>query len=231
MRSAEGIEVTLRLPEFSTALLNKIIPGSLLSTSGPDSKVSVGKSAGYRASDIALQLRLHPIALSDADKSQDVVIHKAYVSEGPAYSYNAAEVSVYEVTFRALLVPSRDQGDQIYSIGTETVAADLTAPTVSLTAPLDGAGSVAVGTNIDWTFSEALDPSFVTLEQFYVIKASDGSLVAGAVSYDSGLFKATFNPTSDLTAATAYIGFATTAVRDVAGNKLATASVINFTTA
>lgn len=108
--------------------------------------------------------------------------------------------------------------------------ADTTPPTVT-TSPLDAATGVAVDANVVWTFSEVIDTNKVTAGNFLVMKATDGSVVAGALSIDATKKIVTFNPTSNLTAATAYIAVATTNITDVAGNALAAASITNFTTA
>ena len=59
------------------------------------------------------------------------------------------------------------------------------------------------------------------------MKASDASVVAGALTYTAKV--ATFNPTASLEAATAYI-WVVSNVRDLAGNKMLPVT-INFTTA
>lgn len=107
--------------------------------------------------------------------------------------------------------------------------ADTTAPTVTVS-PIDGAVGVAVGSNIVWTFSEAIQARDVTGANFFVIKA-DGTDVAGALSIGTNNTVVTFDPTANLSALTDYIAIATTNVKDLAGNALAANRVINFTTA
>lgn len=108
--------------------------------------------------------------------------------------------------------------------------ADTTPPTVTVS-PVDAATGVAVGSNITWTFNEAIATACAIASNFFVMKASDGSLVEGALTLDGTSKIVTFNPTSDLSAATAYIAVCTTNVTDVAGNHLAAQSITNFTTA
>lgn len=232
MMASQQITVTMRLAETTIDLLKSLMEGSTKSTSGPDSKVSVGKSAGFRATDTATQLRVHPIigTTDDADKSQDLVVHKAFVETGPEVAYETAEIRMYEVTFRGLIDPSRTQGDQLFSIGTETVGLDVTPPTVSSTNPTDGASGISITASIIWTFDEALDVNTVTLANFILNEETVGS-VGGSVSYDSGTFEVTFTPTSSMSAAAAHAATATVGVTDEAGNALAANNVINFTTA
>lgn len=110
------------------------------------------------------------------------------------------------------------------------VGADTTAPTVT-TNPIDGATGVAVGANIVWTFSEAIQESTVNSANFFVLNTVTGVEVAGALSLSADKTTVTFDPASNLDALTDYIAVATTNVKDLAGNKLATNSVTNFRTA
>ena len=114
--------------------------------------------------------------------------------------------------------------NDVYVPGTDT-----TPPTVTVS-PVDGATNVSVSANIVWTFSEAINTACVTTRNFLVIK-SDGTVVAGALSVNGLGTIVTFDPTVNLAAASDYIAIATTNVRDLAGNALAAASVVNFTTA
>lgn len=110
-----------------------------------------------------------------------------------------------------------------------TGAADTTPPTVTVS-PVDAATGVAVGSNVVWTFSEAIKASCVTPANFMLVKASDGSVVAGTLTRTSETV-VTFDPTSNLDAATAYIAIATTNITDLAGNALAANEITNFETA
>lgn len=123
-----------------------------------------------------------------------------------------------------------DQGDgklyKIEDIG--SISDDVIAPTV-VTYPVDAAIDIPVSANLTAEFSEAIRENDINSNNFVLIKASDGAIVAGALSYNAGNKTATFNPTVDLTAATAYI-WMITSVRDLAGNAMEPV-VVNFTTA
>lgn len=108
--------------------------------------------------------------------------------------------------------------------------ADSTAPTVTVS-PADAATGVAATANIVWTFDEAIDDSTVTAANFMLLNASTGDVVAGALSIDSTGKIVTLDPTASMTSGAAMIAIATTNVCDLAGNKLAAASVSNFTVA
>jgi len=104
--------------------------------------------------------------------------------------------------------------------------ADLIAPEVIATNPLNNATAVVPSTNIICTFSEAMDPATITGALTVMAGANP---VTGTVSYLG--FSATFNPTSALTADTTYSATIANTVTDLAGNALAVAYTWSFTTA
>lgn len=106
---------------------------------------------------------------------------------------------------------------------------DVIAPTVTCV-PADGAVAVSVAADIVFTFSEGLRVSTITAANFIVMDAA-GIAVAGTLTPSVGDTVVTFNPTVNLTAATAYIALVTTNVRDANGNALAATNIFNFTTA
>lgn len=112
-------------------------------------------------------------------------------------------------------------------------SSDEIAPTVT-TVPLDAANGVAVDSTFVWTFSEAMNAALLTSANLKVIKASDGTAVAGSLAISTVTNTndtVTFTPTSDLDAATDYIGIANKNIKDVAGNALANDVYTNFQTA
>jgi phi13 family phage major tail protein len=126
-----------------------------------------------------------------------------------------------------------DHEDYVPSIGTNWYtsvesAGDTTAPTVTCNIA-DAATGIAVSSDIVFTFNEAIRISDVTNKNILVMKA-DGTVVAGAITYDTAHEVVTFNPTANLSATTAHIAIVTTNVKDLAGNALAAPFVVNFTT-
>jgi len=114
---------------------------------------------------------------------------------------------------------------------------DSTPPTLSSSTPADGAGSVAVGSNIVLTFSENVVAGAGSI---LIKKASDNSTVATIAVGDAqvtfnGTTGVTINPTADLAAGTAYyVTMASGVIADAAGNPYAGISLatdLNFTTA
>lgn len=109
---------------------------------------------------------------------------------------------------------------EIYTIMTEAAPSALALSTI---VPAVGATDIAVGANIVLTFNNA-----ISKESIIVTKA-DGTIVAGAKTWDATNKILTFNPTTDLSAGTTYI-VTIGGVIDIYGQSL-DAAVKNFATA
>ena len=116
------------------------------------------------------------------------------------------------------------------------VSADTTAPTLSSSSPTDNATSVAVGSNIVLTFSEAVD---VESGNITIKKTSDDSTIAtidvtGGLVTGTGSTAITVNPSSDLSESTEYyVLIGATAFDDPSGNSYAgisSTTALSFTT-
>lgn len=130
-----------------------------------------------------------------------------------------------------------DEDDATYTatMGTNWFASgditvDKTPPTISSTTPANSATTVALNASFVWTFSKAIQDSCVIPSNFFVIKDTDGSIVAGTLSINAVKTIVTFTPTSALAATTVYRAMATSAVKDMSGNALAANDVRKFTT-
>ena len=132
-------------------------------------------------------------------------------------------------------IADEDHPDYAASIGSNWFNSvegtlDTTSPTVTVV-PANNATAVAVSSTVNWTFSKAILSSLVTDSNFFLIKDSDGSAVAGTLSINTARTVVTLTPGANLTAATAYRAICTKDICDLAGNKLAANSVTKFTTA
>lgn len=123
---------------------------------------------------------------------------------------------------------SENVGDLFTIEDVEAISDDLEAPTVEPT-PTDGAPSVAVDSSLAALFSEAIREGDINAANFRLIKAADGTIVAGSLSYTPTNRTATFTPSQNLDTGTAYI-WTIGGVRDIAGNEMVPIAV-NFTTA
>jgi Bacterial Ig-like domain/Cadherin-like domain len=99
---------------------------------------------------------------------------------------------------------------------------DTTKPTVTAVSPTGT--SEPVGTNVEATFSEAMDAATLNDAEgdgnFTLKKTSDNSLVGAVVSYNATDKKATLNPNADLAYNTQYTATVSTGAKDLAGNAL-----------
>lgn len=160
-----------------------------------------------------------------------VVLYKCKASKAE-YSFVGEDYAKVSASGKA--IGTKYNGDIKDLVFNET-AVDITtgsapgALTVT-TSPADGGASVAVDSNITWTFSNAISPSDVSAANFTVTK-SDGTAVDGTLSIDSTKKIVSFDPTSNLDASSTYIAIATIGVHDIYGQALAANSVINFATA
>jgi hypothetical protein len=112
-------------------------------------------------------------------------------------------------------------------------SADTTPPTLTNIAPPDGATGVAVTTNVEATFSEAMDSSTINGSTFTLAKQGTTTPISATVTYDPTTNKATLTPSTALGAGVTYtatVKGGTGGVKDLAGNPLATDKSWSFTT-
>jgi len=112
--------------------------------------------------------------------------------------------------------------------GTGTV--DTVAPSVSV-APAAAATAVPVTASVVWTFDKEILNSTATIENFSVIKTSDGSLVPGTLTISGSKKVVTFKSTANLSAASQYTSIVSANVKGVNGIQLVAPKIAAFTTA
>ena len=156
-------------------------------------------------------------------------VFKAKVTGSPEMAYRKDEKVIVPLEITAIPDFNQADGEELMTI--TDAAEDTTPPTVESSDPADGDGSHPKADSIVWTMSESMDAGSINTDTVYVIKATDGTVVPGTVTYSEADKKITFNPTNSLDGTTAYIAILTTNVRDLAHNQMAAANVINFTTA
>ena len=108
---------------------------------------------------------------------------------------------------------------------TTAAAADTTAPTVTVTSPLDLATNVPVNNSINATFSEAMTPTTITTANVTVNETGVIVNVPGTVAYDVQNNIATFTPQNNLKPDTEYTVRVTNGAKDLAGNALVVPAV------
>jgi hypothetical protein len=228
----ESWEVTLgaNLLEFSaSAIKNAIIAAQQtdVTIQGKEYKKTVAKSQ-VETSDFIDNLTWVG-TLSGSNEPVIIQIYNALSTDGLTIEPQDNNDNVASLTFMAHY-DTDNLDNPPFAIYYPEISTDTTAPTVTVV-PADAATGVAVGANIVWTFSEAISVSSVNAANFLVLKASDGTVVAGTLTHSVDKTTVTFDPSSNLSASTAYIAIANTNIVDLAGNHLAANSVVNFTTA
>lgn len=113
--------------------------------------------------------------------------------------------------------------------GAIPATSDSTPPTVDAQSIADGATGVAVDAAVTVDFSEDLDLSTVNKHNFMLMAADGTEVTARTVTWDSENQRVTIGHPNFATS-TAYIVQVSTNVKDKAGNRLAAAHTINFTT-
>jgi hypothetical protein len=106
---------------------------------------------------------------------------------------------------------------------------DLTPPTIVGISPGNGAGSVAVATNVTATFSEPMNPATITGTTFELRDAGNAPVPA-TVSYNVGAQAAVLTPSSPLLYSSTYTVEVTTGMEDANGNALTAGQTWSFTT-
>jgi Bacterial Ig-like domain/RTX calcium-binding nonapeptide repeat (4 copies)/FG-GAP-like repeat/WD40-like Beta Propeller Repeat len=117
---------------------------------------------------------------------------------------------------------------------TFTVKLDKGTPTVGTVSPTNGATDISPTTNVEATFSEAMDADTLTTSTFTLTKQGSTSPLEATVSYDGANKKATLDPASDLEANTSYtarLPGGSSGAKDPAGNALAQERTWSFTSA
>jgi hypothetical protein len=100
---------------------------------------------------------------------------------------------------------------------------DVIAPTVSGVTPEDLSEDVPLEASVEAIFSEAMNPSTLTISTFTLTKEGSGTPVAAAVSYEPATSKAKLDPETNLDADAKYVATikgGSDEVEDVAGNPL-----------
>ena len=103
-------------------------------------------------------------------------------------------------------------------------AADLQAPTITLTSPQDAATGVQANATVSATFSKAMDVQTMTTNNF-TVKDSLNASVAGNVAYDVQNKVITFTPAAPLKQDTVFTATVTNGAKDLSGNALVVPAV------
>lgn len=158
---------------------------------------------------------------------------KCSVSGAGTHAYTKEDKTIIEVEMDVLWDSAQAAGEEMGTY--EDAGGDTTAPTVALTTPVDG-GTVANTTKnpVIWTITETnqVDASTIVYgDTFQIINTTipaSAALVAGTIAYDAAAKTVTFTPTANWTASDEMQAVVSTGLKDLAGNRLATPKIEQF---
>lgn len=229
-----GIKVKFNLLETVFSAIASALPGATIVTSGGNSKLTFGLLAGTKMTPVTLLLTPMLSDESQATKYPLQIVAAIPVGEFMV-TYKGDTVQVWNCEWEGLInEASGANGSYLATFGDPAISADSTPPTVSSSSPSDGGALGAVTGNISTTFSEALDPNYVDTDSVKLYKeigpGTGHTPVAIAVTLQNGGTEIVIDPTASLDAASTYLVVITSAVRDLAGNRLATDHTREITT-
>jgi hypothetical protein len=129
---------------------------------------------------------------------------------------------------------SSDAREDAQKLASETITSDPSPPKVSSVNPLPGAERVPPDTAVTATFSKDMNPATIDPNTFKLVERDTLTPVPpadGRIEYDPATKRATFRPSVDLTAGTAYRTTITAGVKDQTGNVMPRDYTWDFTVA
>lgn len=110
----EKLTATVTLAEATIANLRVAVPNG---SSSPATRMDIGSDVGARMTAVAAQLVLHPIANAAGNRAEDVVFHKAVVTEPIELPHKFDEERKFQVVFTALIDESKSEGARLGHFG------------------------------------------------------------------------------------------------------------------
>lgn len=103
--------------------------------------------------------------------------------------------------------------------------ADIVAPWITITSPVNGAIEIPVDSSIEATFNEEMSQATMLADNFTVVETLSTNPVLGMVAYDPLTNVATFTPSATLTPGIEYTVTVTDGAEDLASNSLVVPAV------
>lgn len=113
----ERLTVKVRFAEYTIDNLKKAMPQGTFAGAA-NARMTLGKSAGARATDSAVQLVLHPH--DKGTREDDLVLHKAYPIGSVTLNHTIEDDKIIEVEFLALIDENKADGNYLGLIGDST---------------------------------------------------------------------------------------------------------------
>lgn len=227
-----ALEVTVEIARMRLDLLAALLGTAAVVQAGstPNETATLTRKTTDSAPYFRVKGLVAYMGSDESGGAYEITLLKAKVMTH-SMAHNQDGYAAVQLTMRAL---GRIYDSQIYTLAqyetspTYSETPDVTAPTVSSSTPADGATGVAISVSPAITFSEEIQ---FNAGDFTLVRVSNDSIVAAAVTINGAGTIVTINPTSDLASAEEYYIVISANVKDVAGNSIAAAQCINFTTA
>jgi hypothetical protein len=211
---------------FTTGANPDTTPPTVLSTSPANSATGIAVNAAVTA---AFSETMTTSTVSTATFTLNNGVTGAVTYSGTTATFTPSSNLAYSTTYTATIATGVEDaaGNAMVTPYTWTFTTganpDTIPPTVLSTSPANNATGIAVNAAVTATFRETMTTSTVSTATFTL---NNG--VTGAVTYSGTT--ATFTPLSNLAYSTAYTATITTAVKDAAGNSMASNYTWTFTT-
>jgi len=209
-----GIDVEFLLNEtVMTALILAFPNWTRISGSGKE-KIAVGNVSGAAIASAELILTSF---ISANTPGKDLTISKAVPSGNPEIVYVGNQEQRWAVKFKGLM---NESTGYVFVYGDNSASAETDNADVTAVSPTGEAVAQNINTSVVWTLDRELDASTVNVNTVLLQEAdATPAQIAGAVSLvnNGASTQITFNPTSDLTAATLHLATLTNQIKDVNG--------------
>ena len=217
---------------FSTALTADVVPPTVIATGAFDGQTGLPIN---RASTATFSEAMAVATINDTTFTVTspglvpVAGVVSYIGTTATFTPNALlqPLTTYTSTITTAVTDLAGNHLVLPHVWNWTTAAtlDITAPTVTLTAPINTATFVPVGTTITAAFSKEMKQSTMITSNFTLKETVSGNNVTGTVSYDVQTNSAVFVPADLLRSSTSYTATVTNGATDLAGNALVVPAV------
>jgi len=230
----KSLTMTIRWARIKLSQLSDLL-GATFGTTGvtPNQVHRLRRYTSDTGGYFQLKARVAYVGSEFPDGDYTLLAYKGKIVGTPKISYATEEYATVEVVMEFI---ERDDLEFYEMLIAETgasltAAAALSAPTLNTISPADNATGVATSANVVITFNagimfNALDYALLKV----VTPASSVIEEACAVTYDSGTFAVTMNPTSTLGATSTYNVRLGAGIRALDGTVIASAANYQFTT-
>lgn len=120
--TGNNLMIKATLAEITNRNLGEAIPEGVYASAGSDSKLSLGRSAGYLLSNKGAQLRLHPVVNAASNHNEDIYIWRAVSVESVELSFKVDEQRVLEITWKALIDETQPEGRLLGQVGDNAIS-------------------------------------------------------------------------------------------------------------